>query len=527
MSNGFDAIIIGSGFGGAVTAYRLAEAGARVLVLERGRRWTPEQYPRQPTDAWLYDHTMPEKLNGWLDMRFFHRIAVIQGAGVGGGSQCYSSVVMRPNRFIFDTGWPPEITFEAMEPYFAKVDTMLGVRPIPETQHTKRFKLLVHAAEQLGYGDRVQSVPLALSFDPAWNYALEEPFDTRHSQTFTNAQGQRQGTCIHLGDCDIGCPVRAKNTLDLNYIPAAEQHGAEVRPLHLVQRIEPAGSGYRVHFDRLVNGQRLPGTETAERVVLAAGSLGSTELLLRCRDIYRTLPRVSSQLGQRWSANANFFTFAMYHDDIVDQSIGPTISSGLEFMDGAVGGQHFFIEDDGFPNLLRHTLNAKLQTMRGGRFARLLREHLERGLDEKNPLRRTMVWLGEGIDGADGQLRLARRWWQPWHRELQLRWDVTRSQEVIEAEIAMHRRLSEATGGTPHVPSFWTLLRSLVTVHPLGGCRMGESATTGVVDHRGEVFGHPNLYVADGAILSAPTGRNPSMTIAALAERVAAMMVQH
>ena len=129
MSNGFDAIIIGSGFGGAVTAYRLAEAGARVLVLERGRRWTPEQYPRQPTDAWLYDHAMPEKLNGWLDMRFFHRIAVIQGAGVGGGSQCYSSVVMRPNRFIFDTGWPPEITFEALEPYFAKVDTMLGVRP--------------------------------------------------------------------------------------------------------------------------------------------------------------------------------------------------------------------------------------------------------------------------------------------------------------------------------------------------------------------------------------------------------------
>ena len=255
---------------------------------------------------------------------------------------------MRPNRFIFDTGWPLEITFEALEPYFAKVDTMLGVRPIPETQHTKRFKLLEHAAEQLGYGDRVQSVPLALSFDSAWNYALEEPFDLRHSQTFTNAQGQRQGTCIHLGDCDIGCPVRAKNTLDLNYIPAAEQHGAEVRPLHLVRQIEPAGSGYRVHFDRLVNGQRLPGAETAERVVLAAGSLGSTELLLRCRDAYCTLPRVSSQLGQRWSANANFFTFAMYHDDIVDQSIGPTISSGLEFMDGAVGGQHFFIEDDGF-----------------------------------------------------------------------------------------------------------------------------------------------------------------------------------
>jgi cholesterol oxidase len=137
-----------------------------------------------------------------------------------------------------------------------------------------------------------------------------------------------------------------------------------------------------------------------------------------------------------------------------------------------------------------------------------------------------MMWLGEGVDAADGRLYLGRRWFAPWKKGLQLAWDVTRSKPVIDAILETHRRLSKANGGDLQVPLYWTMLRSLVTVHPLGGCRMGRDSSEGVVDHRGEVFGHPNLFVADGAVLPRPVGRNPSMTIAALAERSARFMAK-
>ena len=120
MNDRFDVIVVGSGFGGAIAAGRLAEGGARVLVLERGRRWTKDQYPRKSTDPWIYEHSHPDKLNGWLDVRLFRRMIVVQGAGVGGGSLCYSSVVMEANPELFDAGWPPEITYDELRPYYAR-----------------------------------------------------------------------------------------------------------------------------------------------------------------------------------------------------------------------------------------------------------------------------------------------------------------------------------------------------------------------------------------------------------------------
>lgn len=525
MSAHFDAIVVGTGFGGAITACRLAQAGARVLVLERGRRWTPETYPRKLQDPWFYHPSHPQKHSGWLDLRFFRGMAVAQGAGVGGGSLCYSSVVMEADADCFMEGWPPEITYEELRPYYDKVRRMLALGSIPEGQHTHRFQLLRRAAEELGYRDRFEAVPLAISFDPEYSYDLPNPIDAKHSKSFVNSQGVRQGTCVHLGNCDIGCDVQAKNTLDLNYVPEAEQHGAEVRPLHLVRYVEPAGTGYRVVWDEVRDGKLVRGSAEADRVVLAAGSLGSTEILLRSRDEAKTLPAVSRQLGVDWSANANFLTPAIYPKGVdVNQGIGPTISAGLRFMDGEVNGQRFYIEDDGFPNLL---LNAAASRLGSGFLGKLLRNRLRRGLDEKNPTAQVMVWLGEGLDAADGRLHLGRSWLKPWQRKLKLDWDVEESRAVIDAIIDTHRRLSEVDGGRLKVPFYWRVLRNLVTVHPLGGCRIGGSAEDGVVDHRGQVFGYPNLYVVDGALLPKPTGRNPSMTIGALAERMADLMTQN
>jgi cholesterol oxidase len=526
MSGPFDVIVVGSGFGGAVVACRLAEAGARVLVLERGRRWTREHYPRQPGDPWLYSHTRPDKHNGWLDLRFFRGMAVAQGAGVGGGSLCYSSVVMEAGPECWEQGWPPELTTAELAPYYSKVHAMLDVRPIPSGQHTQRYKLAQAAAAKLGHLDRFQSVPLAVAFDPDWNYDLPEPHDLRHARAFTNAHGQGQATCIHLGNCDIGCDVRAKNTLDLNYIPRAERAGAEVRPLHVVRLIERAAEGYRVIFDRIEGSRLIPGEERARKVVLAAGSLGSTELLLRCRDHYRTLPALSRRLGERWSANANVLTPDIYRDAAkVQQSVGPTISAGLDFMDGSVAGERFFVEDDGFPNVLRNAVSAKMRSAWWSPLAWALRFSLRAGPDALNPLANVMVWLGEGVDAANGRLWLGRSWLPPWRRQLKLAWDVRQSEKTILTILEMHRRLSDANGGQICVPWYWRWFRALMTVHPLGGCGMGTGPEDGVIAHNGQVFGHPNLYVADGAVLPRAIGRNPSMTIAALAERVADIMV--
>ena len=527
MAGAFDVIVVGSGFGGAVTACRLAESGARVLVLERGRRWTKDQYPRKPEDAWLFDPRRPQKHNGWLDLRLFTRMAVVQGAGVGGTSLCYSSVVLEADPERFDEGWPPEITAAELAPYYDRARRMLGVAPIPAGQQTQRYKLLKQAADKLGVGDRFISVPLAVSFDPEWNYDLPDPHDPRHSRSFVNPQGQRQGTCIHLGNCDIGCDVLAKNTLDLNYIPAAEQRGAVVRPLHSVRYIEPDRPGYRVVFDRIEDGRLVRGEERAERVVVAAGSLGSTELLLRCRDQYRTLPRVSRLLGRDWSANGNVFTPDFYADaSLVRQSIGPTISAGLDFTDGRVGGRRFLVEDDGFPSLLLNVVRAKRRSEWFSPLAWALSEHLRRRSKENGLLGHVMLWLSTGVDAADGRLWLGRRWLAPWEKELKLAWDVKRSEALIDAIIATQRRLSQANGGELRVPFYWSFLKALVTVHPLGGCKMGTTPDDGVVDHRGEVFGYRNLYVADAAILPRSIGRNPSLTIAALAERVAELMTR-
>ncbi len=527
MDDRFDVIVVGSGFGGAVAAARLAEGGARVLVLERGRRWRTDQYPRKVTDPWIYQHTRPEKHNGWLDLRFFRRMIVVQGAGVGGGSLCYSSVVMEADPELFETGWPQEITYEELRPYYRRVGSMLKVRPIPPGQRTARARLLEDAGEKLGYGDRFSSVPLALSFDDDWSYGLDDPLGHHHSKDYVNEQGQRQGTCIHLGNCDIGCDVRAKNTLDLNYIPLAERHGADVRAMHVVRCIEPEGSGYRVSFDRIENRRLVGGSERAARVVLAAGSIGTTELLLRCRDEYATLPKVSQRLGKGWSPNANFLTPDRFPaGDRVMQGIGPTISAGLDFMDGSVDGQRFFIEDDGFPNVLYGALGAGPRSPAQRPLARLLRRRFKRGLDEGNLARNVMVWLGEGIDAADGELALKRRRLAPQKKDISLKWRVDASLDVDHAILGMHKRLSEAVGGRLYVPFYWRLLKGMLSVHPLGGCAMGSSAFDGVVDHSGAVFGYENLFVSDGAIVPTAIGRNPSMTIGALGERVADLMMQ-
>ena len=519
----FDVIVIGSGFGGAISGCRLAEAGYSVLILERGRRWDKTNYPREPKDAWTWNSEHPEKENGWMELHIFPHMAVAQGAAVGGGSLIYANISCEAPQSAFQQGWPKEITYAEIKPYYDKVAQFMNVQPVPDNQWTERMKLMKQGADNIGAGNRFRKLELAVSFDQNWNYTLPNCHDVAHSARFVNAQGVEQGTCVHLGNCDIGCEVDSRNTLDRNYIPWAEKYHAEVRELHLVTNIEAQANGYKVYFDRLVGGQRIPGDETARIVIVAASSLGSTELLLRCRDVSGTLPKISPFLGHDWSSNGDFLTPAFYQNRDVLPSTGPTITCAIDFLDRSQSGQSFWIEDGGFPNLVADYVKAvKAGERANGIWAKMLIEafgHMLRD-DDVQPFRNVMPWFAQGVDAANGILSL--------HHDLlsgkpclNLTWDVGKSKEVVDAIVAMHLRLSAATNGHPVVPPTWSVLNYLVTPHPLGGCCIGTTPLDGVVNHAGEVFGYKNLYVADAAIIPEALGVNPSRTIGALAERVA------
>ena len=528
MATDFDAVVIGSGFGGAVTACRLAEAGHRVVVLERGRRWNPpgwpgnNPFPRRPSDPWVWNHECPERENGWLDLRCFPHMAIAAGCGVGGGSLIYANVSIDAKESTFRTGWPPEITFAALQPFYRRVKDMLRSRRLPDNQWTERTRLVQRAAERRGLADKFETLDLAVTFDEAWSYEGPDPHGEHHSKRFTNDHGRTQGTCVHLGNCDIGCDVNARNTLDLNYLARAEALGTDVRPLHLVRGIGPNGGGYRVWFDRIDGGALVPGAVTARIVVLAAGSLGSTELLLRCRDQHRTLPDLSAALGRNWSSNGDFLTPAIHppvplttRGKVVNPTRGPTITAAVNLLDGA---EQSFIEDGGFPDVAGEYLRSLAEEGSAHSVANALVRTVQFILSAPGMEDHVMPWFAQGRDAANGVLSLQAG-------KLFLDWDIAKSEATIDGIVHTHQRFAVATGGVPVVPLTWTIARSLITPHPLGGCGLGRDATSGVVDHRGEVFGYRNLYVADGAIVPKAIGLNPSKTIAALAERIAAIIV--
>jgi cholesterol oxidase len=522
-----------------------------VLILERGRRWSFQEkhrhaFPRELHDVerWFWDNKDPVKHHGWIDLRVFPNMSVAQGAGVGGGSLIYANVSVEAPAHAFEDrpglkSWPRLIRKPELQRYYDAVGKELKVMPLPLSQWSTRTILMKEAAEAIGYGDRFRTIPLAVNFSDSLSLdhsSCDRPQKNTDSIR-PNEYGILQGECYHCGNCDIGCDVNARNSLDTNYIPRAERSHAEVRDLHIVNNIAPIpGGGYTVWYKRIDCAKQPQEHSSARLVVLAAGSLGSTELLLRCKDM-GSLSNLSPQLGKNWSSNGDFLTPAYYHDRDLrpSPSDGPTITSVIDFLDRSQEGQSFWIQDGGFPDLLaqyvekvpitRHNMRSWL--LLGAirmTFATAAPEP-EVAFRRMRPSSRIMPWFAQSVDASDGELSLKRRWKFFGRRDLFLKWDINKSQAAIDAVVAMHEKLSKATGGKALIPPSWSLFRDLITPHPLGGCAMADSASDGVVNDCGEVFGCPNLYVADGAIFPRAIGVNPSRTIGALGERIAEKII--
>jgi cholesterol oxidase len=512
MRSSYDAVVIGSGFGGAVAGCRLAQGGLNVAILERGRRYGRGEFPRDWNDPikgwqWAIGH-------GLFDVRPFGEMTIVQGAGWGGGSLIYANVHLRAPADLFQSGWPAGYSRAALDPYYDLVAFMLDIAPITASSHLgvpPKAQWMKQVAGRLGREAQFCYPNIAVDFSPP---------GVAHRNKF----GVEQSGCTYCGECDIGCNAMAKNTLDLNYLALAEQQGADVALLSEAVRIECDGAGYKVTFKNHAAGAA-ESAIAARTVFLCAGAVNSTELLLRCRDEFGTLPALSERLGQGYSGNGDFLAFAFDTATPFAPSNGPTITTGIVYDHGTGADRVWFIfEEGGYPKAIAGLL--QVLNPRGG----WLKDVIDLSSDALSaaisvaargrigpgapPHDDTAVFLAMGRDRASGVLAL-----DPLTRALRVSWDVAANASLYAAEEQFSTDVANAMGGTVAFHPLWHRLRRPVSVHNLGGCVMADDEAKGVTDAGGEVFGYPGLYVLDGGALPAATGVNPSHTIAAVAER--------
>lgn len=507
----FDAVIIGSGFGGSIAALRLAEAGRSVLVLERGRRYAPADFPRDitATDHVFWRFPARRSALGLYDVRFFRGIGAVVASGVGGGSLVYANIHIRPDPVVFDSpNWPAGFDRAGLDPYYDRVAAMLRVSPLPA-----EYKL-----------------PKRDHFREAATAGGHEVFDPDQAVSWADPHQPGRQACDLRAECEFGCPIGAKNTVDFTYLGQAEELGVRVAPLSHADAIEPVGNGWRVAYrDLAANGRRI--SVSASRVVLAAGTLGSNELLLRCRDEFGTLPNLSRRLGYGYSGNGDFLASIQgagldlqpWHGTDVTSVIryfdhdprftmaAPTFNRSVMQFLAALGQRDVGWLRWAAPAIWRSMPWLVPLICRSGLLGRIAR----RGARDPDAAARMTNLFAIGRDNAGGRLLLRQG-------SLDLDWDYAAENRALVA------RMQEAMAdlarfyGGRFAPLFsWSLFDRILTVHSLGGCHLSESPDRGVVSPHGEAHGHPGLFVADGSVIPTSIGFHPCMTIAAVAERIA------
>ncbi len=514
----FDWIVVGSGFGGSVSALRLAEKGYGVGVLECGKRFRDEDFPNSTWDLRRYFWAPRIGLRGIFRLTPFKDVSVVSGCGVGGGSLGYASTLyVPPSDFFKDSQWGDLEDWESvLAPHYAEAQRMLGV--VVHDNDDPADQLLREFGERLGVGDTYRKTPIGVF--------LGEPGKTVPDPYFDGEGPQRTG-CMQCGRCMVGCPHGAKNTLVKNYLWLAERRGVEVSADRTVTEIRPLGpadgsEGYAVTSERsgMISGRGRK-TLTARGVIVAAGPLGTNKLLQRCR-LGGSLPRISSRLGELVRTNSEMILAVTvpedYPDDLtrrvaITSSIYPDPHTHIETVTYGKAGDsmsmlYTLMVGDG----TRVTRPLKLlgQILRHpGRFAKVL--------FPRNWSRRTIILLV--MQTLDNAIALRPTLKRSGDVRLQTEQDPDRPNPTfIPVANEAAEWLAKRTGGIAQSSTTEALMNIPTTAHILGGAVIGHGPEDGVVDSHQRVFGYENLLVCDGAAVPANVGVNPSLTITALAE---------
>jgi cholesterol oxidase len=512
----YDFAVIGSGFGGSVSACRLAEKGYSVAVIEMGKRWSEATYPKSTWNLrrWLWRPGLG--LYGFYNMRPFKHVMILCGNAVGGGSITYANTMLVPPESVWREGsWRGLAEWEREMPaHYAEAQRMLGVtenKILGDADH-----VLKQIADAQGVGESFYRQNVAVYFG-------DKP-GVPHSDPYFGGEGPPRSSCIGCGGCMVGCRYNAKNTLDKNYLYFAEKRGAKVLDETRVVDIKPldgdGGAGYAVTIERstarLFKQRR---TITARHVVLAASALGTMDLLLKMKQS-GSLPNLSDRLGEDVRTNSESILGVRFPGARFDMSKGIAIGSGIHL------DQFTHIEATRYSRGSDTLGLIATMLVDGKGRSRILKwivgafRHPIRFARAGWPFgfaRQTLILLVMQTIDATLRMRLARRWFWPFRRRLST--VGTRIPTNIPQANAFAKRAAEQLGGIAITSTSEILFDLPMTAHCIGGCVMGADAEHGVIDANHRVFGYKNLFVVDGSAVGANLGVNPSLTITALAER--------
>ncbi|MBL0141829.1 MAG: GMC family oxidoreductase [Betaproteobacteria bacterium] len=514
----YDWIVVGSGFGGSVSALRLAEKGYRVAVLESGRRLRDEDFAKSTWDLRRFLWAPALGLRGILRMTTFKDIFIASGAGVGGGSLVYANTLYRAKpAFFSNPQWPGTADWSRiLEPHYGTAERMLGSQPVPYDSDGQR--LLKKMGAYFGTPETFVRTSCAVFFG--------EPGATVPDPYFGGKGPERTG-CTRCGACMVGCRPGAKNTLVKNYLWFAEKRGVEIIPDCEVADIHPLGAddgsqGYGIETVRpgtWLRGRRR--TFTAKGVVIAAGALGTNKLLAGCK-LRGSLPRISDRLGHLVRTNSESLLavtlpddrLAPWNDVAISASIHPTPDTHIEFVTYGrhgdfMSGLSTLLTGKGtrltrplmlLANIVRHPIRFVKVTWPFGWSRRTLIILVMQTLDNAIRFRATPKWFGGGVRLATEQ-------------------DAGKPNPTyIDAGNRAALWLAKHTGGIAQSMALEAVANIPSTAHILGGAVIGRDAACGVVDGRNRVFGYENLLVCDGSTVPANPGVNPSLTITAISE---------
>ncbi len=511
----YDLVVIGSGYGGGVTASRMARAGLSVCVLERGREFPTGSFPDRFPDIRRELRVRGGKVDmgsdtSLFDIRIGQHIHVLVGCGLGGGSLVNAGVALRPDDRVFaDPAWPEALSGDGLlDEGFDRANRMLRPASYADAKNLTKYKALENACKPLNAGP--QPAEVVVSFDETVNPA-----------------GIAQPACTLCGDCCTGCNVGAKNTVAMTYLPDARHHGAEMFTETSVRHVEKTSSGWRIHYapaGKKANGSE-PGSISADMVMLSAGTLGSTEILLRSRENGLA---VSDRLGAGFSANGDIIAFGYGAKTPVNaigvghpakaeiETVGPCVAGQTRINDLEDLDKSLYIQEGVMPSGVAPLLPALF--VPGGRILGAA-QSLIKGV-YNGPFRNLHTFFVVSHDDAAGRMELD-------SDRLAIDWPDVADHPVFERVDNVLDTAVTSAGGSyvKHLFAATSAGKKPATAHPLGGCGMGESAETGVVDHKGQVFDgtsgevHRGLYVSDGSVMPRSLGVNPLLTITSLTER--------